>query len=201
MNCQQQKIYLWILILAIIISAFLSYYLGQPNLNQNEIVTGQIQKKGQGYYYLQIGWKQYFLKTSINFEIHDQVSLQGYYSVINSSPNVYELNLYSWLNANNIFYQFNVTKIIEVKIGNSLLAKITIFFKNYDDLTKDMIYLILFGQKSQSTINLYNNFVKLGVIHLLIVSGYHINILFYFLNKFFNRIFRRKFYYFFICIF
>ncbi|MBW3058122.1 hypothetical protein D6D54_01920 [Spiroplasma poulsonii] len=46
------------------------------------------------------------------------------------------------------FYQFNLTKIIEVKTGTSILAKITNFFNNYDDLTKDTIYFILFGQKA-----------------------------------------------------
>ena len=205
---QQQKIYLWVLILAIIISAILFYYLKHPNFYQNQIASGQIQKKGVGYYYLQIGWKQYFLKTTLNFELHDQVYLQGYYSAITSSPNIYELNLHHWLNANNIFYQFNLTKVIEVKTGTSILAKITNFFNNYDDLTKDTIYLILFGQKTKTTFNLYNDFVKMGVIHLLIVSGYHINILFYFLDRLFKRIFRRKIYYyfiygflFFICIF
>ncbi|AOX43450.1 competence protein ComEC [Spiroplasma sp. NBRC 100390] len=195
---QQQKIYLWVLILAIIISAILFYYLKHPNFYQNQIASGQIQKKGVGYYYLQIGWKQYFLKTTLNFELHDQVYLQGYYSAITSSPNIYELNLHHWLNANNIFYQFNLTKVIEVKTGTSILAKITNFFNNYDDLTKDTIYLILFGQKTKTTFNLYNDFVKMGVIHLLIVSGYHINILFYFLDRLFKRIFRRKIYYYFI---
>lgn len=100
---QQRRIHLWILILAIIVSAILSYYLKQPNFYHNQIVTGQIQKKGVGYYYLQIGWKQYFLKTTLNFEVHNQVRLQGYYSAIISSSNIYELNRHSWLNANNIF--------------------------------------------------------------------------------------------------
>ncbi|WP_283271667.1 ComEC/Rec2 family competence protein [Spiroplasma sp. SV19] len=195
---QQQKIYLWALILGIIISAILFYYLKQPNFYQNQIVSGQIQKKGLGYYYLQIGWKQYFLKTTINFELHDQVRLQGYYSAIISSPNIYELNLNHWLNANNIFHQFNVTKIMEVKTGTSVLAKITKFFNSYDDLTKDTISLILFGQKAKTTVDLYNGFVKMGVVHLLIVSGYHINILFYFLEKVFKRIFHRKIFFYFI---
>ncbi|WP_419334737.1 ComEC/Rec2 family competence protein [Spiroplasma endosymbiont of Sarcophaga variegata] len=130
--------------------------------------------------------------------MHNQVRLQGYYSAIISSSNIYELNRHAWLNANNIFYQFNLTKIIEVKTGTSILAKITNFFNNYDDLTKDTIYLILFGQKAKTTLNLYNDFVKIGVIHLLIVSGYHINILFCFLDKLFQRIFRKKIYYYFI---
>ncbi|UZQ29689.1 MAG: ComEC/Rec2 family competence protein [Spiroplasma phoeniceum] len=41
----------------------------------------------------------------------------------------------------------------------------------------------------------------MGVIHLLIVSGYHRNILFYILSKIFKRIIRRKGYYFLVYLF
>lgn len=53
-------------------------------------------------------------------------------------------------------------------------------------------------KKTKITFNLYNDFSKLGVIHLLIISGYNINILFYFFDKLFKRIFRKKIYYYFI---
>ncbi|WP_101519253.1 ComEC/Rec2 family competence protein [Spiroplasma melliferum] len=198
---QQQKIYLGLLIFVIIISALCHYYLQQPSLQENNIVYGRIQKHGNGYYYLSVGWKQYFLKTTINFNLHDQICLQGYYSNIKSASNVYELNMQSFLNANNIFYQFNITKVIAVKPGNTVLAKITKFFNSYDDLTKDTLALFLFGQKAKTTLVLYDYFIQLGVIHLLIVSGYHLNILFYILSKIFKRIMRRKGYYYIIYLF
>ncbi|ALA98410.1 DNA uptake protein [Spiroplasma kunkelii CR2-3x] len=110
---------------------------------------------------------------------------------------MYELNMQSFLNANNIFYQFNITKVIDVKPGNTILAKITKFFNSYDNLTKDTLALFLFGQKTKTTLVLYDYFLQLGIIHLLIVSGYHLNILFYILSKIFKRIIRRKDYYFF----
>ncbi|AHF57290.1 ComEC/Rec2 family competence protein [Spiroplasma eriocheiris] len=51
-----------------------------------------------------------------------------------------------------------------------------------------MISLLLYGQRTAAVNTLYNNFVCLGVLHLLVVSGYHINVLFLLLNKLLKRI-------------
>ncbi|MDD3383188.1 MAG: DNA internalization-related competence protein ComEC/Rec2 [Bacilli bacterium] len=62
---------------------------------------------------------------------------------------------------------------------NKIINKI---LSNHDEETKKFIKMIVFGDKIDSQ-ELYNDLKNLSVIHLFVISGFHINVLFIFLKK------------------
>jgi competence protein ComEC len=113
------------------------------------------------------------------------------YSIININGRLIELSNSSnfdifsfkeYLSYRNIKYEIEVFGLELVSNGDTFKPKIMEFLlKELDEKSKDMISIILFGIKEDSS--LYNDLIKVGVVHLVVVSGFHFNSLEQVFNK------------------
>ena len=88
---------------------------------------------------------------------------------------LYTQRVYLCLNGKVEFNNNNLT--ISTKIINKLLAK-------KDEENKKILKLILFNIKDEENLEFYNFFSTFSLNFLIVISGFHINVLFKFLGKF-----------------
>ncbi|WP_033160256.1 ComEC/Rec2 family competence protein [Mycoplasmoides alvi] len=71
----------------------------------------------------------------------------------------------------------------EYNLRNLLIEQI----KNNKSEIKNLILLIVFNEKSNLVENFYNDLCNLGIAHLFVVSGFHLNLIYSFINRIFKK--------------
>ena len=161
----------------------------RPSLDKTLLLTGRVNYVGHNYYFVKISLKEYFLSSTLSFQLGDKITFHDYVDNLMPAPNIYQFDFSKYLENNGIYYAIKVQKIINLVPTHDLRKIISNYVMGQNSPINGMISLLLYGQQITTVENLYNNFVCLGIIHLLVVSGYHINVLFFLLNKLLMRIF------------
>jgi len=94
-----------------------------------------------------------------------------------------------YMNDKNIFQSISVNSYVFLRSKSNFIDRENIINKilsNHNEETKKFIKMIVFGDISES-IELYDDLKNLSIIHLFIISGFHINILFSILKKIFGK--------------
>ncbi|WP_236607993.1 ComEC/Rec2 family competence protein [Spiroplasma chrysopicola] len=161
-------------------------------LNKNQEINFKIIYQGAGYYFIKNGTQTFYLSTQETFHLDDNVWAYGNFTKIKAAINIYEFNQAKWLQGQGITWQFNLTKITSQKASQGLRAIIQHYLLA-DENNIDFIQLIFFGVKTKGASELYEKFVQLGIIHLLVISGFHINLFFWIINTICCKIFCFKY--------
>ncbi|MGL4184046.1 MAG: MAG0480 family ComEC-like protein [Metamycoplasmataceae bacterium] len=97
-----------------------------------------------------------------------------------------------WLSKN---IKYKTTKKPIIKIISSktnFLEKTKSYFIRGPNFYKKYIPLILFGIKNESTKEIYEKTKSLGIVHLIVISGFHINLLFLSLTFLLSKIIKKR---------
>ena len=132
----------------------------------------------------------YYLKSDINLEYGDYISLDGEYTSINENTNSNLFNYKRYLYSNRVYYMFNAKSIKVIKKNKNILFNIkNIIVKRIEKCTysKKYLYIFLLSNKSYLEDNIYDSYKDLGLVHLICISGMHISCIILLLNKLFNK--------------
>ncbi len=132
----------------------------------------------------------YYLKSVINLEYGDYISLDGEYTSINENTNFNLFNYKRYLYSNRVYYMFNAKSIKVIKKNNNILFNIkNKIVKRIEKCTysKKYLYIFLLSNKSYLEDNIYDSYKDLGLVHLICISGMHISCIILLLNKLFNK--------------
>lgn len=120
-----------------------------------------------------------------NFEIMDRLSLTGEFVDINTLNNFNTFNYRKYLKSKNIFYEFESDNVItaghKTSIKHGIKNYIISFFnENLNDISAKFMNSMIVGYKVDDEI--FEDFERFGLAHILAISGLHINILVVFLD-------------------
>lgn len=120
------------------------------------------------------------------FQIHDYILVTGKLSRPNQNTNFNLFNYKKYLYNKKIFYIMNANNIKIIKKNNNIFYSIRNNIEKKINRYKSKKYLNIFilGNKKELNDNYNNIYRKLGIIHLLSISGSYISILILILNKF-----------------
>lgn len=113
----------------------------------------------------------------------NDLKLLSHYDVNGTIFKTKDMNLW----AKGIYYQIKFEQIQENNLWNWKF-KIYNFYTFKSDVYEEIVFPIVFGFISQKKNNFIFDVKKLGIIHLVVISGLHFNIIFNSLNKIFRKI-------------
>lgn len=151
----------------------------KPPTNNTFIVT-EIKTYDNYYEYeARSGIYKYIFKNKDKYEVGDYLFIEYEFEVFDKAKTPNGFNAFNYYASKNIFYELKVNKITFIKHSfhlNSLKYKLMDLFKGYPELTKKMIYSLVFAHNTFSK-EFKENSSLLGVSHLFSLSGMHINII------------------------
>lgn len=83
-----------------------------------------------------------------------------------------------------IFFSETIDNIFNYSLRNSAIDFVK---QNYSKNTSIVLNMILFSFKDNNSYAIYNEFTKLSIVHLIVVSGFHVNIFVIVINKIFFK--------------
>lgn len=130
------------------------------------------------YWVLEINDKGYTIINSFNIK----------FFLINNN-NIEKLMIFEKINLEGMIKNNVFTEITKLRIMNNWDPRYYIFnlMINWDKIYKNFIFPILYGVNINYENHIFKNASNSGIIHLLIISGLHFQILFLFLQKVFKR--------------
>lgn len=150
-------------------------------------ITLDCNEKIIGYYYF-TDEKEVcdFEKT---FDIGTFVHIKGSLESISSNNNFNTFNYREYCYYNNIFYNLKIESINYIKDNNNFiyLIKRTITNRIKDLKSASYIKAFILGDKSNIDNSTMDNYKSIGILHLLAVSGMHVNILISIINCLFKK--------------
>ncbi|MGL4383439.1 MAG: ComEC/Rec2 family competence protein, partial [Bacilli bacterium] len=159
------------LILSLSLSYLLKQALKQPIISNYKFKVVAINNSS---YYLQNKQAKKLLYTQSNLKLKQEVTITKPLTKINSNHNEYVFSYDHYLRSINIHYQvkqdFNISSNIKGKTHSK--GKIDAYFN----------YLML-NDQSNFNQDIKNQLAQIGIIHLVVVSGMHFNIIIKLLNK------------------
>ena len=99
-------------------------------------------------------------------------------------PNLTEFADY--LNNNGVYYEFKINKINKIDLAYDYREAIISRLVNKDLPSSNFIRLLIFSDKTDS-LDFYQLLKDLSIIHLFVISGFHINLIFAFMSKIVKR--------------
>ncbi|MCR8613228.1 MAG: ComEC/Rec2 family competence protein [Mycoplasma sp.] len=109
------------------------------------------------------------------YNIGDVVSISG---KIEKVKNNSDFDLKEYLLSKKVTGIINRAKINEIEKSNSLVSKLNRFVNSKNDEYKKYVNLLLLGNKIRENKNIFENFTSLGIVHLFVISGFHISLFF-----------------------
>ena len=129
-------------------------------------------------------------KNSFSLKINDYIEIYGSMSIPNNNTVFNTFNYKEYLLNKGIHYVFNSSKISLLKKNNNILYKLKnkIIDKidNYK-YSKEYLKIFLLGDKSELSIEKYNLYKNNGLLSILSISGFHISIIIFIINKLFKN--------------
>lgn len=144
------------------------------------------------------------LLSKMDLNVGDDITLEGFFERVYNLKNFKVFDNERYLKTKKVFYQIESDRIKIIKTNTSLKNKIKddisrLFDDNLNPDSSALMKSMILSINSEN--ELINSFRDLGLAHVLAISGIHINILIYFLEKLGRNIkFSRKTYAFFIVI-
>lgn len=153
-------------------------------------IEGSIVKTGSNYYIIQNNRHNIlvFKNRRQNFELYSggSISVEGYLS---SNLDSLKMNS-SFLQSNSIKYVLQKPTVNWITVPDRSLKKYIESYGYGKEYFRKYWKMVLFGLSGDS-FEEFNNINKLNVLHLLVVSGLHFDLLFKFLNFIFKPITKR----------
>ena len=129
-------------------------------------------------------------KNSFSLKINDYIEIYGSMSIPNNNTVFNTFNYKEYLLNKGIHYVFNSSKISLLKKNNNILYKlknkIIDKINNYK-YSKEYLKIFLLGDKTELSIEKYNLYKNNGLLSILSISGFHISIIIFIINKLFKN--------------
>lgn len=178
--------------LLIIILIITSIRIVVRNFNFNQLVEGEIKAIAKVYQvenyqdyqkvYLKIrNGKYYFISEERVYHSGDRLQVNGIISKVSRSntPNGFDYQQY--LKYQNIFGKITLksVKILSHQFSlNSLHESVSMYiYQNYDSSYSGMLAALLIGNKDQLDDDLQKQINQIGISHLFVISGLHIEVI------------------------
>lgn len=96
------------------------------------------------------------------------------------------LGIYYLIGNFNLFSHLRayIDTLFHFSLRNTVLSFIS---NNYDPLTSGVIKLLIFNVRSSQTSWIYQNIINLAIVHLFIISGFHLSLIKIGINKVFGK--------------
>ncbi len=121
-----------------------------------------------------------FIIGKTNFDIGSIVSIEGQKTTLN------DLSFINYLKSRNITFNLKLKTETLISKSYSIKTYIENFVNSQNNLYKDFTNIFILGKINN--LELKEKFMNLNIIHLFVISGFHI----YYINKVLNKIFRFK---------
>ena len=180
------------ILLFIIFFSFLFTYFYKPkskyNINER-IVYGYVREINDNK--ITIKGKEkliVYLKHNININFNDYIKVEGNLSNITNNTVFNVFNYKKYLNNKKINYVMNENKITIIKENQNIFYNVkNIIYKKINN-SKNKSYLKAFILGDKSSLDNKDIFNNLGIIHLFSISGMHISLICFVLNKLLKKI-------------
>ena len=142
-----------------------------------------IYKKSNNYVYLiNSKLQKVICYDFINNNLYSKIKIYGYLKEINSSSTPLIFDFKSFLASNNIKYSLEIIEFSLLNSGDSIQNEFfNHFMNNLSEKSNEMINLFLFAKKNNDSF--YDNLIDINVVQLVVVSGFHFNLLSKYLEK------------------
>ena len=169
-----------IIILSILITNF---YKPKSKFNNEHEIYGYIRSKKNNA--LEIKSKEHIIvyTNNTNFNLNDYVYIKGNMYLPKENTVFNTFNYKKYLSNKKIYYLMKVDKIKLIKKNNNIFYKIKNNIINKIDKYKSSNYLKIFILGDKTSLDMKEIYSNLGIIHLFSISGMHISILCFILNK------------------
>ena len=121
-----------------------------------------------------------FIHTKIKYNVGDVLTLMG---KVNKIINNNAFDKVSYFYSLNTSYCINYPKMHLLETSNDIRIKIINFIINGGLNYKKITPLLLLGLKTIDTKEIYKLSIEMNIIHLFVISGIHISLFFFILNK------------------
>ena len=115
--------------------------------------------------------------------------VSGEFSNIEDSTASSNFSLSNYLSTKHIYQQFNISKIFEQEKSFSLRIEFENYLSNSDVLYRNYINLLLLGKKTSENNYLFSIAKNISILHLFVISGFHIGLFYKLLKWFFSKCF------------
>ena len=131
-----------------------------------------------------------------NFKYGDIIKVKGKIVIPKTLNNLHEFDYKKYLNSNNIIGTINTYDAVKVsKIKDDFFGMIykfkeklgDIIDKKFPEKESNLFKSMVYGEDTKLSIDLKEKFTKLGLSHILAVSGSNVGIIVYILYLFFNK--------------
>lgn len=121
-----------------------------------------------------------FIKTKENFNIGDIIKVNGQISQIKNNSDFDKVTYFKSLNVIN---QIEYPKVTIIEKTNDFRIDINNFILNSNGYYSKVTPLILLGKKNIDSKEIYDIAIKMNIVHLFVISGFHISLFFMIINK------------------
>ncbi|MDZ7293529.1 ComEC/Rec2-related protein [Mycoplasmopsis pulmonis] len=147
-----------------------------------------ISQKYKNGYVIQNNFQRILLITNKDLDQNFIYKIKGKQEKLDNS------NYANFLKSNFVFSTIKTKEITKTFSNKSFRNKIKNYFENSPSYYQKYVPLILLNHKSQINQKEYKSIENLGIVHLVVISGFHINLIFWLLNFAFNKVKIKPFY-------
>lgn len=114
------------------------------------------------------------LKTKLAINNYDEIEVKG---IVEKVKNTSEFDLVTYLKSLNVNYIVDRPKINLLARSNDIRVVAKEFVSSGEEWYEMITPLIFLGEKTSSTKEIYNISLQMNVVHLFVISGFHISLL------------------------
>lgn len=162
-----------------------------PSVELPDTLQGQVVKTSEKYCYFktEIGTVKLYHEYDIKYGDKMIASISPLEMKENSNDNAFDEKMY--LYSQKVFYKARLDKMIDHQSTYSLYQWIEERMSN-EPMIQDYQRLFLFGEKTADIQEDYRQLSQFSLVHLFVLSGMHVHILFFIFTKVFHFFFNQK---------
>ncbi|PAK21432.1 hypothetical protein CJJ23_02170 [Mycoplasmopsis agassizii] len=185
----RKKHLLYVLIFSLIICflIFIILKIRTDSFEQNINGEFKVIRKFKNSYILQKGINKYFIKTKISFEEYEILKVSGNLEAIN----IDDYNFSNFLKSENVFHEIKNFEINKISDSFSFKGELKKYFASGSEIYQKYMSLFYLGKVNNLNEFEYQQFQNLQLLHLVIISGFHLSIVKFVYFKIF-KLFRLK---------
>ncbi|SMC16541.1 competence protein ComEC [Mycoplasmopsis agassizii] len=157
------------------------------NVEKNLNSEFKVVRKFKNSYILQKGIYKYFLKSNLDLEEYDILKISGNLQLIN----IDDYNFSNFLKSENVFYEIKNFELNKISDSFSFKSELKKYFANGSDIYQKYMSLFYLGKVNNLNEFEYQQFQNLQLLHLVIISGFHLSIVKFVYFKIF-KLFKMK---------
>ncbi len=176
----------WILLgaLGLFLIVFLSVYLQkQIQMKGNFSGTYEIKKITSSGPIIEVNGNMVLLSTKVDYRIFDEIKASGFVETPTNYANA-SFDYVAYLKTMNIENIVSHPTISLVSHSGDLRAKAAEYISTGPSSYISVAPLLLLGEKTDATKDVYDLAKKLAIVHLFVISGFHISLFYLGINKF-----------------